>query len=112
MLYATTYIFLLSFFWLLFMGLAVLQVMRQARLERQEAGTQTLSGKHAATKHFLAYLHSPLDEMQAWHHSKPSEKGERIPAGPLVLPLRYQHTLLFADDLGDTHPNPALSRAS
>jgi hypothetical protein len=106
MLYAMTYIFLLSFFWLLLIGLSLLQIMRQNRLERAEAGVQPLSGKYAASKHFLAYVHSPLDEMQAWHHHK-NEKAERVP-GPLVLPLRYQQTLLFADELGDTHPNPAL----
>ena len=106
MLYATTYIFLLSFFWLLFIALAVLQMLRQARVEREEAGNQALSGKHAATKHFLAYVHSPLDEMQAWHHNR-NDKSERVP-GSLLLPLRYQQTLLFADELGDTHPNPAL----
>jgi hypothetical protein len=111
MLYATTYIFLLGFFWLLFMGVSVLQVMRQARVERQEAGIKPLSNKSATTRHFLAYVHSPLDEMQAWHNHKPAERHERIP-GPLVLPLRYQQTLLFADELGDTHPNPALSKAS
>ena len=107
MLYAITYSLILSFFWLLLIGISLLQIMRQNRLERAEAGIQPLSSKVATSKHFLAYVHSPLDEMQAWHHQK-NEKSERIPAGPLVLPLRYQHTLLFADELGDTHPNPAL----
>ena len=110
MLYATSTIFLLSFFWMLFMALSIVQRLRLARIERQEAGIRPRSSHSATTKHFLVYVHSPLEEMQAWH-SKIFDKPERVPS-PHVLPMRYHQTLLFADELADTHPNPTLSKAS
>jgi hypothetical protein len=112
MLYATSTIFLFSFFWILFMALSVVHRLRQIRLERLESSIPPQrSVKSETTKHFLAYVYSPLDEMQSWH-GKGLDKSERHATGPIVLPLRYPQTLLFADDLGETHPNPTLSRAS
>lgn len=107
MLLTSTYILVLGFFWLLFMSMALVHRLRQQRLERIESGILRPQSKDSAAKQFLRYVHSPLDEMQAWHQAKPQDKGERIP-GPMIFPLRYQQTLLFADDLADTHPNPAL----
>lgn len=105
MLFMMSNIFILSFFWLLFLGLSVGHRLRQLRLERQELGILPSPSKNMGMKHLLAYIHSPLDEMQIWHSQKAQEKPERIP-GPTVLPMRYRQTLLFADDLGETHPNP------
>lgn len=107
MLLTSTYILVLGFFWLLFMSMAVVHRLRQARLERIESGITYQDSKNSASKQILRYVHSPLDEMQAWHNAKPQDKAERIP-GPMIFPLRYQQTLLFADELADTHPNPAL----
>lgn len=103
MLFAYSYTLVLSFFWLLLVALSVAHRMRQNRLERLELGVVPAVNQ-APVKHLLAYIHSPLDEMQAWHH-KQQEKPERIP-GPSVLPMRYKQTLLFGDDLGETQRNP------
>ena len=90
--------------------MSFVQRLRVARVERQELGIRPRTSKSATTKHFLVYVHSPLEEMQAWHN-KIVDKPERI-LSPNALPMRYHQTLLFADELGDTHPNPALSKAS
>ena len=110
MLYLTSTIFLLSFFWMLFMALSVVGNLRQARMERIEMGVRPRSSKAATSKHFLVYVHSPLEELQAWH-ARIVDKPERVPS-PNTLPMRYHQTLLFADELGDTRPNPTLSKAS
>jgi hypothetical protein len=106
MLFAYSYTFVLSFFWILLVALSVVHRMRQERLERLELAFVPAASPNAPIKHLLAYVHSPLDEMQAWHH-KQQDKPERIP-GPSVLPLRYRQTLLFGDDLGETQRNPKI----
>jgi hypothetical protein len=110
MLYLASTIFLLCFFWVLCIALSIVGNLRQSRMERIELQVRPRSSKAATNKHFLVYIHSPLDELQSWH-ARMIEKPERVPS-PLALSMRYHQTLLFADDLGDTHPNPSLSKAS
>jgi hypothetical protein len=110
MLYLASTIFLLCFFWLLCIALSIVGNLRQSRMERLELTLRPRSSKAATHKHFLAYLYSPLDELQSWN-TRIVEKPERVPSAHM-LPVRYHQTLLFADDLADTHPNPTLSKAS
>ena len=98
-----SYILVLLFFWTLLLGLSFGHIMRQARLEREEARIFVSTQKTVTNKHLLAYVDSPLDEMQAWQ-SKPEKAEQRL--GQTMLPMRYRQTLLFADDLAETSPNP------
>jgi hypothetical protein len=97
-----SYIWILIFFWLLFLGLSLGHRLRQARIERLEASILPSPNRNVTMKHLLAYVYSPLDEMQIWHSKNTIEP---VP-GQLILPMRYPQTLLFADDLAETHPNP------
>jgi hypothetical protein len=102
MLLTYSYTMILIFFWILFLGLSLGHRLRQVRIERQETDVISSVNKNVTIKHLLAYVHSPLDEMQTWQSKHPVE---HLP-GQTVLPIRYRQTLLFADDLAETHPNP------
>jgi hypothetical protein len=106
MLFAYSYTFILGFFWILMIAISVVHRLRQERLERLELAFVPVNKQNAAMTHLLAYVHSPMDEIEAWHY-KAQEKPERIP-GPSVLPMRYRQTLLFGDDLGETERNPRI----
>jgi hypothetical protein len=99
-----SYIIVLLFFWALLLALSFGHILRQSRMERQELLVLVSpSHKNVSSKHLLAYIHSPLDEMQAWQ-SKPEKIDQQL--GQIMLPMRYRQTLLFADDLAETSPNP------
>ena len=98
-----SYTVILLFFWALFLALSFGHILRQSRMEQQELRIFPSLNKTVTSKHLLAYVQSPLDEMQAWH-SKPEKAEQRL--GQTMLPMRYRQTLLFADDLAETTPNP------
>src|SRR5262245_3502731 len=98
-----SYIVILLFFWALLLALSFGQMLRESRMARQELLVFVSPNKNVSSKHLLAYVPSPLDEMQAWH-SKPEKAEQRL--GQTMLPMRYRQTLLFADDLAETTPNP------
>jgi hypothetical protein len=61
---------------MLFLGLSLGHQLRQARIERLESNILPSPNKTVPMKHLLAYVYSPLDEMQIWHSKNAIEHPE------------------------------------
>ncbi|NJR12946.1 hypothetical protein HC776_03615 [bacterium] len=103
-LYAMFFAFISAFMILVACGLFLVGSMRVVRLNNQGpmGGLSPL-----VIRQNLQQVASPLDQLTPWYTPSPFETGTH-PAvsaaanhtpGPLILPLRVQDTLLYADSL-------------
>ena len=93
------------------MGLFMVGHVRVTRLAQEGQGRNYASGLNpSAIRQNLQQVASPLDKLTPWYTPSPFETGTH-PAvsaaanhtpGPLILPLRPQESLLYADSIGQS----------
>jgi hypothetical protein len=107
-LYAMFFAALAAFMISVASGLFMVGHLRVARLTRADYYSGGLNS--SAIRQNLRQLSSPLDQLTPWYTPSPFDTGSH-PAvsasanhtpGPLILPLRPQDTLLYADSIGQS----------
>jgi hypothetical protein len=105
MLYAMFFALLSAFMSMVAAGVFIVGYMRVVRLHTQGQYTGL---SPVVIRQNLQQVASPLDQLTPWYTPSPFDSGLH-PAvsptanhtpGPLILPLRVQDTLLYADSIG------------
>ena len=110
-LYTLFFAMLSAFIGSVAIGLFMVGNVRVARLAQEGQGRQYGSGLNpSAIRQNLQQVASPLDKLTPWYTPSPFDTGTH-PAvsasanhtpGPLILPLRPQESLLYADSIGQS----------
>lgn len=108
-LYAMFFALITAFLTMVAVGVFVVGYMRVVRLN--SVGRYYTAGLNpSAIRQNLQQVASPLDQLTPWYTASPFETGTHpavSPAanhtpGPLILPLRPQDSLLYADTIGQS----------
>lgn len=110
MLYAIFFAALSGFILMVAGGLLVMGQVRVSRLAKDGHRHYESGLNPSAIRQNLQQVASPLDNWTPWYTPSPFETGTHpavSPAanhmpGPLILPLRPQESLLYADSIGQS----------
>lgn len=110
MLYAIFFAVLSAFLGSVAVGLFLMGQVRVTRLAQGQGRYYETGLNPSAIRQNLQQVASPLDKLTPWYTPSPFETGSH-PAvsaaanhtpGPLILPLRPQESLLYADSIGQS----------